>query len=105
MSACRDQRTLSVRMTDMQYRNLQHDLEITRFPITLYFQKPIHGIPIKIPLSRQRLDPYPDLNKIVSNVRQILRTPNATSLDAAVAQLDFLIEKLCEEIFLLSQQK
>ena len=49
---------------------------------------------------------HASVNMIYSNVRQITRHRYAKNLDAeAVAKLDFLMDKLCEEVYLLAAQK
>lgn len=46
------------------------------------------------------------LNKIHSNIRQIARHRRTRELDAeAAAQMVFLADKLCEEVYLLAAQK
>ncbi len=46
------------------------------------------------------------VNKIYSNVLQISRHQRAREMDAeAVAKMVFLMDKLCEEIYLLANQK
>ena len=46
------------------------------------------------------------VNKIYSNVRQITHNPRAAELDAdAVRRLNYLADKLCEQVYLLSNQK
>ena len=46
------------------------------------------------------------VNMIYSNVRQITRHRYAKDLDAkTVSKLDFLMDKLCEEVYLLAAQK
>ena len=49
---------------------------------------------------------HASLNKIYSNIHQITRHRWAAELDAdAVAQMRFLMDKLCEEVYLLASQK
>ncbi len=99
-------RSLSVRMTEKQYRKLRHYMALTHLPITTYFRKLITG---RTPGTRIRdvgLDPRPGVNRIYSNVQQIIRHPQARALDeASVQSLEFLVDLLCEESFLLCDQK
>ena len=49
---------------------------------------------------------HTSVNMIYSNVNQISRHQRAKNMDAeAVGKLTFLMDKLCEEIYLLSSQK
>ena len=49
---------------------------------------------------------HASVNMIYSNVQQISRHQRAMGMDAdAVAKLVFLMDKLCEEIYLLASQK
>lgn len=99
-------RSLSVRMTEEQYRTLRRYMALTRLPVTTYFRKLVTGSTPGIRIKDVGLDPRPGVNHIYSNVRQIIRHPYARELDAeSVKSLEFLVNLLCEESFLLCNQK
>lgn len=101
-----NRRSLSVRMTEKQYRKLRRYMALTRLPITTYFRKLITGSTPRTRIKDVGLDPRPGVNHIYSNVQQIVRHPQARALDeASVQSLEFLVKLLCEESFLLCDQK
>ncbi len=106
MSVRDNSRSLSVRMTEKQYRKLRRYMALTRLPTTTYFRKLITGGTLGIRIRDIGLDPRPGVNHICSNVQQIVRHPQARALDeASVQSLEFLVDLLCEESFLLCNQK
>lgn len=99
-------RNLSVRMTEEQYQRLRQYMELTHLNSTAYFCRLIQ--------ENDFIGRFPELNRamhasvnmIYSNVQQISRHQRAMGMDAdAVAKLVFLMDKLCEEIYLLASQK
>ena len=99
-------RNLSVRMTEEQYRRLQRYMELTRLKSTAYFCRLIHGNDFKGRSPKLSHALHTSVNMIYSNVRQITRHQYAKKLDTeAVVKLDFLMDKLCEEVYLLAGQK
>lgn len=99
-------RNLSVRMTEEQYQRLQRYMGFTKLKSTAYFCRLIQGDDFKgrsPELNRAR---HTSVNMIYSNVRQISRHQRAKEVDAeAVEKLTFLMDRLCEEIYLLAGQK
>ena len=97
---------LVVRMTEEQYRQLQHYMALTHLPITTYFRHLITGVRItanSIPLERKL---YAESNKIYSNVRQIARNPRAKELgDMQIKQMLFLEKKLSEQLYLIMSKQ
>ena len=106
-SSMRDySRNLSVRMTEEQYQQLQRYMELTRLKSTAYFCRLIRGDDFKGRSPELNRAMHTSVNMIYSNVRQISRHRKAKEMDAEVVeQLIFLMDKLCEEIYLLSSQK
>lgn len=99
-------RNLSVRMTEGQYRRLQRYMGMTRLNSTAYFRRLIQRNDFKGHSPKLNRALHASLNMIYSNVRQITRHQRAKNLDTdAVAKLTFLMDKLCEEVYLLSNQK
>ena len=99
-------RSLSVRMTEKQYQRLQQYMGMTRLGSTAYFCRLIQGNEFKGRSPKLNHALHTSVNMIYSNVRQITRHRYAKNLDAeAVAKLDFLMDKLCEEVYLLAAQK
>lgn len=99
-------RNISVRMTDEQYRQLQRYRKLTRLTSTTYFRRLIQDGAFKGFSPELNHALHASLNMIYSNVRQITRHKQAKDLDVdAVAKLTFLMDKLCEEIYLLANQK
>ena len=106
-SSTRDySRNLSVRMTEEQYQCLQQYMKLTRMNSTAYFCRLIQGDDFRGRSPKLNHALHASVNMIYSNVRQITRYRYAKDMDAeAVAKLDFLIDKICEEIYLLATQK
>ena len=99
-------RNLSVRMTEEQCRRLQRYMELTRLKSTAYFCRLIQEDDFRGRSPKLNHALHASVNMIYSNVRQITRYRYAKDMDAeAVAKLDFLIDKICEEIYLLATQK
>ena len=99
-------RNLSVRMTEEQYQRLQRYMGMTRLHSTAYFCRLIQGKDFKGHSPKLNHALHASVNMIYSNVRQITRHRYAKDLDAkTVAKLDFLMDKLCEEVYLLAAQK
>ena len=99
-------KNLSVRMTEEQYQRLQHYMGLTKLNSTAYFCRLINQM--KFNGSSRKLNHvmHAGVNMIHSNVKQITRNQRAGDMDAdAVEKLLFLTDKLCEEIYLLSNQK
>ena len=106
-SSMRDySKNLSVRMTEEQYRRLQQYMELTRLKSTAYFCRLIQENTFKGRSPKLNRAMHASVNMIYSNVRQISRHRKAKEMDAeAVEKLIFLMDKLCEEIYLLAGQK
>ncbi len=99
-------RNLSVRMTEEQYQRLQRYMGMTRLNSTTYFRHLIQENNFKGHSPRLNRAMHAGVNKIYSNVQQILHHRRAREMDAeAVAKMVFLMDKLCEEIYLLANQK
>ena len=99
-------RNLSVRMTEEQYQRLQQYMKLTRMNSTAYFCRLIQGDDFRGRSPKLNHALHASVNMIYSNVRQMTRHQCAKDMDAeAVAKLDFLIDKICEEIYLLATQK
>ena len=99
-------RNLSVRMTEDQYQRLRRYLNLTHLNRTTYFRKLIQGDRLKGRAGELNHAMYASVNKIHSNVQQIIRHQRTGELDGrAVSQMRFLADKLCEEVYLLSSQK
>ena len=99
-------RNLSVRMTEEQYQSLRRYMNLTKLGSTNYFRKLIYEDAFKGHSKDLSHALHASVNMIYSNVRQITRHRCAEDLDAeAVAKLDFLMDKLCEEVYLLTAQK
>ena len=106
MSVRDNSHSLSVRMTEEQYRTLRRYMALTRLPVTTYFRKLVTGSTPRTQIKDVGLDPRLGVNHIYSNVQQIIRHPYARELDAeSVKSLEFLVNLLCEESFLLCNQK
>lgn len=99
-------RNISIRMTEEQHQRLCRYLTLTGLLVTTYFRKLIWGKPIRVRLSRFGLNPHSGVNRICSNIRQIVRCPRAKRLaPEAVGQLEFLAGLLCEEAYRLGCQE
>ena len=93
-------RNLSVRMTEEQYRQLCRYLALTGLPVTTYFRKLIAESEIVERPSRIRFRLYEEVNKIDSNIRQILRNPRAKELDReATDRIRLLLEHILEQAY------
>lgn len=99
-------RNLSVRMTEEQYQCLRQYMKLTRLNSTAYFCRLIQGNEFKGRFPKLNHAMHASINMIYSNVRQISRHQRAKEMDSEfVGKLTFLMDKLCEEIYLLSNQK
>ena len=99
-------RNLSVRMTEGQYQRLQRYMGMTRLSSTAYFRRLIQGNDFKGHSPKLNRALHASVNMIYSNVKQITRHQRAGGMDAeAVSKLLFLMDKLCEEVYLLANQK
>lgn len=99
-------RNIAVHMTDEQYERLHAYLNATHLPVSTYFRKLIAGERLRENAFDLTHNLHAGVNKIYSNVRQITRNPHAAELDAgAVRRLNYLADKLCEQVYLLSSQK
>lgn len=99
-------RNLSVRMTEEQYQRLQRYMGMTKLYSTAYFCRLIREDNFKGRSQKLNHALHASVNKIYSNVQQILCHKRTDKLDSrAVSQMRFLADKLCEEIYLLSSQK
>ena len=99
-------RNISVRMTEEQYQRLQRYLALTHLRSTVYFRHLIHGNDLKGRSNDLNHAMHASLNKVYSNIRQIVRHQRAGKLDAdAVVKIRFLADKLCEEMYLLAGKK
>ena len=93
-------------MTEEQYQRLQQYMKLTRMNSTAYFCRLIQGDDFRGRSPKLNHALHASVNMIYSNVRQITRHRYAKDLAAeTVAKLDFLIDKICEEIYLLATQK
>ena len=93
-------------MTEKQYQRLQRYMEMTRLGSTAYFCCLIQGNEFTGRSSKLNHALHASVNMIYSNVRQITRRQYAKDLDSeAVVKLNFLMDKLCEEVYLLAAQK
>lgn len=99
-------RNLSVRMTEGQYRRFQRYMGMTKLNSTAYLRRLIQGNDFKGHSPKLNRALHTSVNMIYSNVKQITRHQRAEGMDAeAVSKLLFLMDKLCEEVYLLSNQK
>ena len=99
-------RNLSVRMTEGQYRRLQRYMGMTKLNSTAYLRRLIQGNDFKGHSPKLNRALHASVNMIYSNANQISRHQRAKNMDAeAVGKLTFLMDKLCEEIYLLSSQE
>ena len=87
-------------MTEEQFLRLERYRELTRLPVTTYFRKLIAESEIMERPSRIRFRLYEEVNKIDSNIRQILRNPRAKELDREAAdRIRFLLEHILEQAY------
>lgn len=98
-------RNLSVRMTEMEYQQLQRYLKLTRLFPTTYLRHLIHGDGVKARPGELDHALHASLGKIYSNVHQIIRRRAGESDGVSTAKVRYLLDKLCEEIYLLAGQK
>lgn len=99
-------RNLSVRMTEEQYQQLQRYMGLTKLNSTAYFRCLIQENDFKGRSPKLNHALHTSVNRIYSNVNQISRHQRAKDMDVdAVGKLAFLMDKLCEEVYLLSNQK
>ncbi len=99
-------RNIAVHMTEGQHQQLRKYMALTRLNSTTYFRHLIHGNTIKANSRELKRALHASLNKIHSNIRQIARHRRTRELDVeAAAQMVFLADKLCEEVYLLAAQK
>ena len=93
-------KSISVRMTEEQFQRLERYRELTRLPVTTYFRKLIAESEIVERPSRIRFRLHEEVNKIDSNIRQILRNPRAKELDREAAdRIRFLLEHILEQAY------
>ena len=93
-------KSISVRMTEEQFQRLERYRELTRLPVTTYFRKLIAESEIVERPSRNRFRLHEEVNKIDSNIRQILRNPRAKELDREAAdRIRFLLEHILEQAY------
>ena len=93
-------KSISVRMTEEQFLRLERYRELTRLPVTTYFRKLIAESEIMERPSQVRFRLYEEVNKIDSNIRQILRNPRAKELDREAAdRIRFLLEHILEQAY------
>ena len=93
-------KNISVRMAEEQFQRLERYRELARLPVTTYFRKLIAESEIMERPSRIRFRLYEEVNKIDSNIRQILRNPRAKELDReATDGIRFLIEHILEQAY------
>lgn len=93
-------KSISVRMTEEQFLRLERYRELTRLPVTTYFRKLIAESEIVERPSRIRFRLHEEVNKIDSNIRQILRNPRAKELDREAAdRIRFLLEHILEQAY------
>ena len=91
-------KSISVRMTEEQFQRLERYRELTRLPVTTYFRKLIAESEIVERPSRIRFRLHEEVNKIDSNISQILRNPRAKQLEAA-DRIRFLLEHILEQAY------
>lgn len=90
-------KNISVRMTEEQFQRLESYRNLTRLPVTTYFRKLIAGSEIYERPGKEISQLHAELNMIYSNIRQILRNPQAKALDQETAgKIGFLLEKVVE---------
>ena len=93
-------KSISVRMTEEQFLRLERYRQRTRLPVTTYFRELIAESEIMERPSRVRFRLYEEVNKIDSNIRQILRNPRAEELDReATDGIRLLLEHILEQAY------
>ena len=93
-------KSISVRMTEEQFQRLERYRELTRLPVTTYFRKLIAESEIVERPSRIRFRLHEEVNKIDSNIRQILRNPRAKELDReATDRIRLMLEHILEQAY------
>ena len=99
-------RSLSIRMTEEEYQLLQSSLKLTRMRSSIYFRHLIWEDHLKGRSQDLNHALHASLNKIYSNVRQMTRHQRAQELDMdSVRRIEFLMDALCEEIYLLTSHQ
>ena len=84
-------------MTEEQFQRLESYRNLTRLPVTTYFRKLIAGSEIYERPGKEISQLHAESNMIYSNIRQILRTPQAKALDQETAgKIGLLLEKVVE---------
>ena len=79
---------------------------MTRLNNTAYFCRLIRQNEIKDRSPKLNHALHASVNMICSNVRQISRHQRARDMDVeAIEKIAFLMDKICEEVYLLSSQK
>lgn len=106
-TALRDNsKNITLRLTEEQDRRLRRYMALTCLTVSAYFRKLIRGDRLTGNPGPLRHGLYAGINKIHSNVMQIARCRRAKELDPeAVAQLLFLADRLCEEVYLLTTRQ
>lgn len=93
-------------MTEEQYQRLQQYMKLAGLTSTAYLCRLLQENDFKGHSPKLNHALHASVNMIYSNVRQISRHQRAKEMDAeAVAKMVFLMDKLCEEIYLLTNQK
>ena len=93
-------------MTEEQYRCLQQYMNLARLNSTAYFCRLIREDEFQGRFPELTRAMHASVNMIYSNVLQITRHQRIGEMDAeATRKLVFLTDKLCEEIYLLADQK
>lgn len=84
-------------MTEEQFQRLKSYRKLTRLPVTTYFRKLIADSEIYERPGKEISQLHAESNMIYSNIRQILRSPQAKALDQETAgEIGFLLEKVVE---------
>ena len=92
-------KSISVRMTEDNFKGW-NAIGTDRLPVTTYFRKLIAESEIVERPSRIRFRLHEEVNKIDSNIRQILRNPRAKELDREAADsIRFLLEHILEQAY------
>lgn len=98
-------RNIAVHMTEEQYQRLQRYMKMTRTGSTVYFRKLIKGDRMIAHVPELDRSMHSGVNRIHSNVQQIAQNLYACEWAVeTVTELEFLSNKLCEEVFHLSCQ-